>query len=418
MILNEDCPEIKHIPEETAELLFALLDKSGDDRISEEEFHNFGHVMLVQFESSTRYTTCVQRFLPRLYHSTGYQTFCSIIKSNTFERLVDIVLLLNAVVVTIQTYPELTGQQSKENIKLADGNIDTIWELFQAVFTVFYCLEMVSKVLVNGWRRYTESYKNIFDAAVTILSLAATCYVYYPNHYSDSRLIRYVVTARVLRLARVLAAMKQFQVIGGTFIEIIPAAKRIVVFLFCIMYFFSALGVYFFGGAITRDPTNPKSMSLLGTDFAASEYWANSFNDLLSSFNVLFNLLVVNNWQIQADGILAVVGSKWTRLYFLCFHICGVIIVNNLVIAFVIDSFMSEWNALQEGTEQVDTGDAVIGQDRRAYFDATEITGTKTNLSGAYTARMTNPSLMLSMRKSDALKKLFTKTNRLPSQEG
>mmetsp|Transcript_61551 Transcript_61551/g.181897 ORF Transcript_61551/g.181897 Transcript_61551/m.181897 type:complete len:558 (-) Transcript_61551:117-1790(-) len=411
LVLNEDCPEISHIPGETAELLFALLDKSGDDKVSEEEFLNFGTVMLVQFDCSTRYATLVQTCLPTLYNRGGYQTFCNIIKSEAFERFVDFVLLLNAVVVTIQTYPELTGQGSMQNPKLADGNIDTIWELFQTIFTVFYCLEMASKVLVLGWRRYVESYRNIFDGAITILSFAATFYVYYPNRYSDSRLIRYVVTARVLRLVRLLAAMTQFQVVGGTFIEIIPAAKRIVVFLFCIMYFFSAIGGYFFGGAITRDPSNPMSSRLVGTDFAGSAYWANSFNDLLSGFNVLFNLLVVNNWQVQADGILAVMGSKWTRLYFVFFHILGVIVVNNLVIAFIIDSFMSEWNEAQEGSEQVDTGDAVIGHDNRAYFDATEVTGTKTTLSGAYMARMTNPALMLSTRKSNELKKLFTKSS-------
>ena len=41
------------------------------------------------------------------------------------------------------------------------------------------------------------------------------------------------------------------------------------------------------------------------------------------------------------------------------------------------------------------------------------VTGTKTNLSGQYVARMyaPNPDQMMSMRMGDELKKLFTKTS-------
>ena len=48
---------------------------------------------------------------------------------------------------------------------------------------------------------------------------------------------------------------------------------------------------------ITRDPANPLSFVLLeADDFVGNNYWANNFNDMMSGMNVLFNLLVVNNW--------------------------------------------------------------------------------------------------------------------------
>jgi hypothetical protein len=167
-----------------------------------------------------------------------------------------------------------------------------------------------------------------------------------------------------------------------------------------------------FGGLITRDPSNPLSERLRGTDFASAGYWANNFNDLLAGFNVLFNLLVVNNWTTQADGILAVTGTKLSRYYFLAFHLLGVVIVCNLVIAFIIDSFLDEWNEAEGIKAAHDTGDAVI-EEKRAIFNASVVTGTKTNLSGQYVARMyaPNPDQMMSMRMGDELKKLFTKTS-------
>ena len=80
------------------------------------------------------------------------------------------------------------------------------------------------------------------------MSIAATAYVYYPNGYYDSRLVRYIVMARVLRLVRLLVSIKSFQLIGKTLRNIIPDASRVFLFLLCMMYAFSAIGMYAFGG--------------------------------------------------------------------------------------------------------------------------------------------------------------------------
>ena len=46
------------------------------------------------------------------------------------------------------------------------------------MFTTFYVLEVLAKVLVNGWKKYTESARNVFDFFITCLSVLATIYVY------------------------------------------------------------------------------------------------------------------------------------------------------------------------------------------------------------------------------------------------
>lgn len=61
------------IPDDDAKLLFALLDKDGSNQISEDEFMNFGNVMLVEFDRADLYTTLVEKYLPSLYLSAGYQ---------------------------------------------------------------------------------------------------------------------------------------------------------------------------------------------------------------------------------------------------------------------------------------------------------------------------------------------------------
>jgi hypothetical protein len=52
------------------------LDKDGSNQISEDEFMNFGKVMMVEFERSDVYTTLVEKYLPALSGSRRYQVHC------------------------------------------------------------------------------------------------------------------------------------------------------------------------------------------------------------------------------------------------------------------------------------------------------------------------------------------------------
>lgn len=369
---------------------------------------NFCNVMLLQFEHSSLYTTWIETVFPDFYLGTTWQRVTALVTSERFEAGMEVVLILNAIVVGVQSYPMLVGQAVNMDESYTDGAIDTIWEAMETLFTVIYCFEMILKILVNGWRRFSHSMRNLFDLLITILAILATVYVYFPNEFSDSRLIRYVVMSRVLRLARLLAAMKPFQIISYTWIQILPATSRVFVLLFLIMCAFSTLGMFFFGGMISRDPSNPLSSLIVGTDFSDNEYWANNFNDMFSGMNVLFNLLVVNNWTECADGFEAVTKTKWTRLFFLFFHVFGVILVNNIVLAVVINAFMDQWQKIHESSTMEDvTGEAVI-VGRTAMFDAKEVTGTKTELTGKYFAKISRTS---QLGQHETFKSAFKRSN-------
>ena len=101
------------------------------------------------------------------------------------------------------------------------------------------------------------------------------------------------------------------------------------------------------------------------------------------------------------------------RLFFLFFHIFGVIFVNNLVIAFIISAFFEHLEQAQEGPtdEMVGNGEAIL-RGHQAIFDATEVTGTKTALSGGYIARLRHkPSDHGRREDKERLRKLFTQTS-------
>ena len=69
-----------------------------------------------------------------------------------------------------------------------------------------------------------------------------------------------------------------------------------------------------------------------------------NFNDVESAFVTLFCILVVNNWFVVVDGFAAVASRDVARVYFLSFYVIGVLLFLNIVVAFILDAFLSEYN--------------------------------------------------------------------------
>lgn len=130
----------------------------------------------------------------------------------------------------------------------------------------------------------------------------------------------------------------------------------------------------------------------------------------VSGMNVLFNMLVVNNWTTQSTGLECATGKRWlVRIYFLTFNLLGVVVISNIVTSFIINAFFQQLVAInnQETDELID-GEAVI-TGKKAVFDASEITGTKTGLRMTdYFARITTKPTDAELNEREVLHRLFS----------
>lgn len=394
-IINEDFPEVPTIPPDKASILFAVLDADGTGDIDQDEFLEFGTVLLLEFQKVQSIPkTFMELYFPKIHSSRSYQNFSTFIESGSFDNVIDTILIGNAIVIFIQSYDMLMGTKPADDTTTMDEGANTLWEVLETVFTSIYTLEMIMKILVSGWYSYSKAKRNIFDMAITLLAIVATAYVYYPNDYSDERLIRFVVMARVLRISRLLIRVDQFRTIAIISIDVVSRAKMIFLLLFIIIYIWAALGVQIFGGLITRDPDDPNSYLLSGSDFAESNYWANNFNDMFGAINVIFDLLIVNNWTIIQNGYESVLQSRYNRLYFLSFYIFGNVLVNNIVVAFIIEAFIRQWDSMKKSkrislsTDDYNNNDEDNDREHNngVKFNAKRITGTDTNVSGNFSA--------------------------------
>jgi len=413
LILNQDVLEIQRLSKDERGIIFAFLDKDGSSTISLNEFLDFGKILLLKLTKLSDYATFVEEKFPHVHQSNWFQGLCTFVRSIGFEYCIDIILVLNAVIIAFQDYPMLAGEAVTGDPHFDDGYIDTVWELMETVFTVLYVVEAMLKITVEGWKRYSESMRNMFDFFITLLAVLATAYVYYPNAYSDSRLIQFILMARVLRLGRLLVAIKAFQMFGTISVDIIPAASSVFMILVFILYFFASMGMFLYGGLITRDPANPLSYTLLeADDFVDNNYWANNFNDMFSGMNVLFNLLVVNNWTECEIGLEYVTGAKRVRFFFLAFHLLGVIVISNVVTSFIINAYFQQMETIVHrlGWEENMEGEAVL-KGARGVFDATTVTGTKTGAHSVYIARIAPRHMDIEVDERAMLRNLFTRTS-------
>ena len=178
LILNQDVPEIQKLSKDERSIIFAFLDKDGSSDIDLDEFLNFGKILLLDLAKKSDYATFVEVRFPRVNQSNWYQGLCKFVKSKGFEYALDIVLVLNAVIIAFQDYPMLSGQDVTRDPHYSDGYIDTIWELMETIFTVVYVLEAMLKIMVEGWKRYSESPRNMFDFSITLMAVLASAYVY------------------------------------------------------------------------------------------------------------------------------------------------------------------------------------------------------------------------------------------------
>ena len=75
----------------------------------------------------------------------------------------------------------------------------------------------------------------------------------------------------------------------------------------------------------------------------------------------LFELSVVNNWFVVADGYVAVRG-KHARWFFVLYYVLGVVVALNIVVAFVLDAYSAIEAAQQQEQQQRATTAAEAGR--------------------------------------------------------
>eukprot|EP00347_Sterkiella_histriomuscorum_P013051 403366203 len=104
-----------------------------------------------------------------------------------------------------------------------------------------------------------------------------------------------------------------------------------------IYYVYALIGQFIFGGKITWE-----TQEIRNNESTPDRYALNNFNDMISSFVTLFELMVVNNWYITTEMYVNIYNeNKFVLIYFVSFYNWGVLVGLNIIVAFAIDMYGS-----------------------------------------------------------------------------
>lgn len=73
-------------------------------------------------------------------------------------------------------------------------------------------------------------------------------------------------------------------------------------------------------------------------------YYINNFNRFIPSLITLMALTIVNNFQVVQGVFVFPMGNAY-HLYFISFFFCSVLVVANVIISFILDSFVTQYEA-------------------------------------------------------------------------
>eukprot|EP00903_Cladosiphon_okamuranus_P012927 g12070.t1 len=341
------------------DLLIQLMDNNQDNGINKNEFKAIITLLQLRFEKVSP-ETFVSKWFPDLFYSGFWQRLCEVIKHPWFEYGVDVVLIVNAILLLVESAEALSGEKihGREDDISAKDNENAWLEAegknrgLNSILGWLYILEMTLKILVFGWKGYWSKNRNRFDGVITLGGILTEVLLNTTTISSTLNLenmVVYFITFRLLRVARLMIAFPEMRIVMATFGNIAPEAFQFMLLLFVCMFTFCVLGVQLFGGLVLSDPDNPANEALKDSSYGQSGYWAINFNDMPSGMGCLFCLLVVNNWFLFVDVFVAASGgNKWNRWFFVAFYLFGVLVILNVVIAVVLENFILQWTARRE----------------------------------------------------------------------
>ncbi|XP_043913194.1 two pore calcium channel protein 1-like [Protopterus annectens] len=319
------------------ELLLRILDEEQKGYMVKESFLRMADLLNIKVITMKSRIHSLELWIPRIYNSSGSLLIRRIVQHKGFVYCFDVIIFINAIFIGMEDEYVLISYVE--------------WG-----FLALYITEILLKLYTYDPRTFfaRTQFWNWFDTLVIIAALLATVVnatLKSLSQYNSQEVLDIVFILRVLRLIRIVDSIQRFRVIINTLLNIMPTMLTFAGLLFVVYYVFAIFGmevfkdrIHFYGPNST-DPAAKYcgSTALNNSVFANLGYCKNNFNNIISSFIVLVELTVVNQWHVITIGF-EMVTHPASRIYFFVFHIVVVILIINIFIAFILEAFFVEYS--------------------------------------------------------------------------
>ncbi|KAK4845703.1 hypothetical protein QYF36_008097 [Acer negundo] len=357
--LFEELNKYRTLPKistEEFELIFDELDDTHDFKINLDEFADLCNAIALRFQKEDC-PSCFEYF-SSVYRSSFSEKLKAFVRSPKFGYIISFILIVNLIAVIVETTLDIENSSGQK-----------VWQSVEFVFGWIYVLEMALKIYSFGFTNYWRDGQNRFDFLITLVIVIGETITFASPHglpfFSNGEWIRYLLLARMLRLIRILMHVQRYRAFVATFLTLVPSLMPYLGTIFCVMCIYCSLGVQIFGGIV-----NAGNSKLEQTQLADSDYLLFNFNDYPNGMVTLFNLLVMGNWQVWMQSYKELTGTWWTIIYFVSFYLITVLLLLNLVMAFVLEAFFAEIEMEVNNSERCEEEDKDGGSKGRRSIGA------------------------------------------------
>jgi voltage-gated sodium channel len=217
-----------------------------------------------------------------------------ITESRLFRQTVTILILINAIIVGLETYPDVRARYG-EILNLADSTI-----------LYLFALELILRFLAakphftffrSGW--------NIFDLVIVGVGFLPSS-----EFFTVARLFR------IFRILRAVSVMPDLQRVVAALLRSLPSLGHVVALLALLIYVYAAVGTSLFAEAAPR-----------------------YFGTLHHSVLTLFSIITLEGWVTVMDEVLEDIPAAW--IYFVSFILLGTFVALNFFVGVIVNNLQS-----------------------------------------------------------------------------
>jgi voltage-gated sodium channel len=210
-----------------------------------------------------------------------------VVDSPAFQRVVIVVIVVNAVVLGLETSTGLSA------------GFDAFLHAVDQLALVLFVAELALRCYAAGWRYFKDPW-NVFDTLVVGIALVPAT--------GSLSVLR---TLRVLRVLRLMSAVPTMRRVAAGLLAAIPGMAAVASLLALVVFVASVLATKLFGPIVPQH-----------------------FDDLGTSLFTLFEVMTGEAWPEIARQVMAVDPSAW--IFFVIYILVSSFAVLNLFIAVVV----------------------------------------------------------------------------------
>lgn len=216
-----------------------------------------------------------------------------LVESPLFTGFILVVIVANAVVLGLQTYPEFERQHG--------DTLNLLNDLFLAIFVIELALRLAS---------YGRRPQDFFRSGWNVFDFVVIGFAFVPGVRESSTLLR---IARLLRVVRVVRILPELRVLVTAVVRSLPPLVSMLVLTTLMLFVYGMLGWLLFADELPQE-------------------WGNIGRAMLS----LFVLLTLEDFPRYMEQGMEV--YQWSWIYFVTFVLITVFIIINVLIGIVLNS--------------------------------------------------------------------------------